>query len=305
MRSNNFKRTLFVLVLIVGCFVFTACKRTKQIPNEKLTEIFKDMYLLNAYIDNTRLSMQLDSVDIYKPVLEKYGYTEADFKYTITESMKRKSFRLSEIVDKVIASLETDYAAIEEKVRWQARIDSLAYAISEENLYSKQEIAIRKAADTLPIDILIKKDKGAGRFLITYYYKLDSANFVEGMVNKHEILNAKGGVVGSSSFRPYPGKGIRYETTIIGSDDAVKLRLKFGGNQKNAKKINMTIDSLTVKRQLPLEKAMKALVEQYAGYKLMIGDKKYDEYISMPADSGALDILPPLAPQGADSLSGR
>lgn len=305
MRMNNFKRTLLVLAIVAFTFAAAGCKHTKLIPNEKLTEIFKDMFLLNAYMDRSRFIVSLDSVDVYKPILDKYGYTEADFKYTLTESMKRKSFRLSDIMDNVIASLETDYAGVDQRIKRQEYIDSLAYAFSEEEFYNKPEILIRKAADTLPLEIKIKKDKRDGRFTFSYYYKLDSADYVQGIVNRHEIIDAKGKVLGNTVLRPYPGKHVKYETSMTGSPEASKIRLKFGIYPKDSKKINLTIDSLIIRYQPPKEQAMKALVERYAGYKLMMGDKEYDEYITMPTDSGALDILPPLAPKGTDSLGGR
>jgi hypothetical protein len=66
------------------------------IPDDKLAQIFHDIYLVNGYVSQSGL--KVDSLNIYEPILEAHGYTSEDVQYTIGNFAKRKSARLSDDV---------------------------------------------------------------------------------------------------------------------------------------------------------------------------------------------------------------
>ena len=142
------KALVYRLCAVLACVaaLFASCRGYKQIPEETLADIFKDMYVLNAYMERNNMNLRFDSVDIYGPLIGKYGYTAEDFRQTITDATKRKSFRLTDIVEAAIAKLEAEQAAVTERVRVLDLIDSMAYAVSRREVFRDSLITIRSLA---------------------------------------------------------------------------------------------------------------------------------------------------------------
>ena len=105
------KRTLRTSLLATLMLLGAACSRHTVIPDEELAMIFRDAYLANAYISDQRVST--DSLRIYEPIFARYGYTTEDVHYTIGNFSKRKSARLSDVVERAIDLLEAEGKIIE------------------------------------------------------------------------------------------------------------------------------------------------------------------------------------------------
>ncbi|MBQ1979640.1 MAG: DUF4296 domain-containing protein, partial [Alistipes sp.] len=132
------KRTLGLLILFTLA-LSTACKRTVIIPDEELAMIFRDAYLTNAYMEHKRI--QEDSLNLYAPIFEHYGYTTEDVQLTIGNFSKRKSARLGDVVERAIEMLE------EEGLRYDQQVVVLD---------TIREVAIRKAQRIVLEDSLIR-----------------------------------------------------------------------------------------------------------------------------------------------------
>ena len=91
-----------------------ACSGYKIIPDEQLALIFHDAFLSNAYMQHR--GMRPDSLNLYEPIFAKYGYTTADVQYTIGNFSKRKSARLSDVVEQAIKLLETEAEHLDREV---------------------------------------------------------------------------------------------------------------------------------------------------------------------------------------------
>ena len=52
------------------------CQGRKEIDDKTLAMIFRDAYITNAYLGVNYLN--IDSIQIYEPILGKYGYTAED-----------------------------------------------------------------------------------------------------------------------------------------------------------------------------------------------------------------------------------
>lgn len=73
-----FLLALACVVLTMPCLV--SCKRDKVIPRKEMAEIYAEMFKLDATIVKQRnLQRAADTSRVYAAILEKYGYTEADF----------------------------------------------------------------------------------------------------------------------------------------------------------------------------------------------------------------------------------
>ena len=167
-------RFLRQALLIGAALTAFACKGYKQIPEETLVDIFTDMYELNAYIDRHPVRENRDSIDLYEPVLAAYGYTTEDFTRTLTEATRRKSFRLTDIIDASVAKMEQERDAIDRELRIVERIDSTALAYSTRELYRDSLITIRSLADSAAMRVEVPLDELSGRIGIDYYYTLVS-----------------------------------------------------------------------------------------------------------------------------------
>lgn len=93
------KRLICLLCVAVTA---AACNRPRNIPDEKLIAITREIFLANAYRDSPKSGFsQADTVDFYTPIFEKYGYKPSDLSYTINNLSRRKSVRFTDILEEV------------------------------------------------------------------------------------------------------------------------------------------------------------------------------------------------------------
>ncbi|MBR5281562.1 MAG: DUF4296 domain-containing protein, partial [Alistipes sp.] len=76
------KKLYSILCLLLVASMLFSCRRARIIPDRQLGQIFHDAMLVNAYLQHKRNSVELDSMNIYEPILAKYGYTKEDMHYT-------------------------------------------------------------------------------------------------------------------------------------------------------------------------------------------------------------------------------
>ena len=88
----------YIALLATVALVAVGCSKSKIIPDRELENITREMFLVNAYAKAQRVDT--DSLDIYTPILNKYGYTQEDFFNTLANFQKRKSARLSDVVER-------------------------------------------------------------------------------------------------------------------------------------------------------------------------------------------------------------
>ena len=297
-------RILRWTILIGVALTVFACKGYKQIPEETLVDIFKDMYELNAYLDKHPVRGARDSIDLYEPLLAEYGYTTEDFTRTLTEATRRKSFRLTDIVDGAIAKMEMEREGIDRELRIVERIDSTALAYSTRELLRDSLITIRSMADSASMRLVVPLDGQDGRIGIDYYYTLDSLDRNDNLQNRHALYTAEGRTRGSAVQRLYKGNRRLYTTTLPCSEDAVELEITFGNYPDRPKRMHLTIDSLVVTCQPPLSQAYELLSYTYR-YRLMIGDREYKTFYYDEENSRPLRFPSPLLPPQCDSLVER
>ena len=67
-----------ILVALALLTLTASCSSRKMIDDKTLATIFKEAYITNAFL-GVRY-MNLDSLQIYEPILDKYGYTPEDLR---------------------------------------------------------------------------------------------------------------------------------------------------------------------------------------------------------------------------------
>ncbi len=162
-----------LLYLLVTLLFAPACRQHKIIPDSQLAEIFRDIFLTNAYIQEQR--PRVDSLMIYEPVFARYGYTTEDVQYTIGNFSKRKSARLGDVVERAIDLLEEEGLQLEHEVAILDTIDNVARRLTLRTIYSDSVVQVRALKDTARLRITIPVTE-AGDYTISLDYLVDSAD---------------------------------------------------------------------------------------------------------------------------------
>lgn len=160
------RATIAILSLIV-----VACSGPKVIPDNILVNIFHDAFVANAYITETNINS--DSLYIYEPIFERYGYTMSDLQHTLTTINERKSSRISDIMQRVSEKLESEYKDEQRKIIVLDTIDNFAKRAYTRTVYSDSLIRVNKLRDTSKLRIHLK-DLIEGEYTVSFDYYIDT-----------------------------------------------------------------------------------------------------------------------------------
>ena len=149
----------------------TACNRHTVIPDDELAQIFHDAYLTNAYIET--LHPRTDSLNLYTAIFANYGYTTEDVQYTIGNFSKRKSARLSDVVEAAIDLLEEEGKRYDRQVAILDTVKQVALRTTRRELFADSLIRIRSLRDTADAWIVVPM-AGRGEYRISLGYEVDS-----------------------------------------------------------------------------------------------------------------------------------
>lgn len=94
MRFNSLV-LLFLLLFLPSCGV-------KKIPDKEMVKLLVELYKVDRAVSaNHMMVMKSDSMMVYEPLFQKYGYSGERFNYTIREHLKRPA-KLKEIYTKAL-----------------------------------------------------------------------------------------------------------------------------------------------------------------------------------------------------------
>ena len=127
-----------IYIFIFAIFLCNSCGKT--IPQSKLPEIIAEIYLADKYVGTIRhssYSIHLDSLKIYEPVFNKYGYTGEDYKRSIEKYISRPK-KLKIYYEEAKSILEKRKEDIQPQVKEQQQKDSIiniyTFALGNNNL---------------------------------------------------------------------------------------------------------------------------------------------------------------------------
>lgn len=130
------------------------CAPQKSIPDDELADIFHDVYLTNAYLNN--FPKDLDSMKIYEPILQRYGYTVEDFTYTIGSFSRRKSAQLGTVLQQAEKLLLEKTRELDRAVVILDTIRDVAIRTYRRTIRRDSLIEATKLSDTQKLHIRIK-----------------------------------------------------------------------------------------------------------------------------------------------------
>lgn len=274
-------RLLFLSAIIL--FV-SSCNRSKMIPDDDLGDIFRDIYIANAYHNIHHPTA--DTIEIYTLVLDNYGYDIDDFHTTMLGFAKRKNSKLSLIIEDAIRQIDTRYYSIESDI---ATLDTIAIRSKrwlQDVLIDNQRIEINSVADTAKL--IIELDAKEGSYLISYISAVDSLDRNKSHQGTHSIKDSLGNNLHFDS-NWFGDKRRRYSKEIVADLGAAKLVLNLGNYGDNMKKPALVIDSLRIVYHLPSEVAVDSILSIFT-YNLYFNEAKW---LQSSQDSVPLRISPP------------
>ena len=168
------KKLFNILICSLAAGTLIACNSRKLIPDAELGQIFHDAMLINAYIQHNR-QHDLDSMNIYEPVLAKYGYTKEDMHYTLNNISRRKSASLGKVADYMINTLNDESDRLNEQVAKLDTIENVARRRYQRVIYQDTTIVATTEADTALLQIVIPHAE-KGLYHIDASYTIDSSD---------------------------------------------------------------------------------------------------------------------------------
>ena len=96
-----------------------ACKGPRVIPKDTLTDIYVDMFLVDQMVRDENIpQVRMDTLLVYEPIFEKYGYDTDDYLYTVRKSL-RDPERFSKVFEEVAKRLEVEVEDLNEIIERQ------------------------------------------------------------------------------------------------------------------------------------------------------------------------------------------
>lgn len=252
------KYALRAIVVSLMAILTVGCKGPKEIPDEDLVKIFHDCFLANAYYaeegDNA------DSLNIYEPIFERYGYTTADMRHTMKTFSQRKSAMLSDLVTAASEILEEEYRAAQYKVVILDTIDRVAQRTLTRIVYSDTLIRVNTLRDTSKLRIRID-DIIPGDYTIRFEYLIDSLDENRNSrAELHTILADSTESLRQTTMlsRRRDSKYTR-KISLDSSHKALCLDMYYHPKNEESKLPDITIRNLEVERVLPVETSVDSL----------------------------------------------
>ncbi len=173
MKNRGSGFIYIVLGVVLALLTSVGCSRRTQISDGELAQIFHDAFLANAY--STEKGLSLDSLRLYEPIFNSYGYTTEDVQYTIGSFATRKSARLSDVVERAISMLERRGEALDKHIDVLNSIDDMAKSRSMRLIYSDSVVRYIDRHDSMKV--MIRLDSlDAGKYNISFDYLIDTVD---------------------------------------------------------------------------------------------------------------------------------
>lgn len=166
--SSYVALTVVAIATLLGS---VACSGPRVIPDNILIDIFHDAYIANAYIDECNINS--DSLYIYEPIFERYGYTMDDLQHTIMTFTERKSAMLSDLMHEVNSRIDAESKVENRKMIILDTIDNIAKRAYTRTIYSDTLIRVKHMRDTTKLRITIS-DLIPAEYSVSFDYLIDS-----------------------------------------------------------------------------------------------------------------------------------
>lgn len=253
-----------VSVALAICTLFVGCKPNEDIPEEELVNIFHDAFLANAYLSRKGIT-ESDSLLIYEPILQKYGYTIEEFREAVMTLSQRKSARISELITKASDRLEEEAANERRRLIILDTIDNVAKRTYTRTMYSDSLIHVKRLKDTTKLRISIK-DIVPGEYQVSFNYYIDTLDEnrnsrVEAYLLRDDTLQVKRHTQMLSRYKEGKYNRTFNVDTIM---QELYINMYYHPRNEESKLPNVKITNFKVVRILPKQQSLDSLyIDQF------------------------------------------
>lgn len=262
-----------VLIITLTLLCIVSCARKKEIDDQTLAKIFSEAYISNAYLGINYFN--IDSVQIYEPILERYGYTPEDLRYTIGNFSRRKSAQLGRVLKDAEEQIKVFADIYEKEVVILDTIKNVAVRSMQRVVYKDSLISVKKLADTSKLKLVVEPLQ-PGMYSIRYRYTCEREKFKE--KGKSKDLSLRGAInietnngihKNNYSYNLRDEENIRRTiTTDTASKRLVITFAKTADQSKKMKKPNVTVTDLVIEYTPEENLAIDSLFKRYIDIKI-------------------------------------
>ncbi|MBR6830706.1 MAG: hypothetical protein IKM58_01310 [Tidjanibacter sp.] len=163
-----------VLVCVLAMLTVCSCGR-KEISDKDFVAIFSEMYLVGTYCSQEELNC--DSLDIYTPILDKYGYTTEQFTEKLASFTKRKSARVTNVIDKAIDHMHVTTSGYERQLDIRNSINTDLITRFSDTLWHEEHVELERSADSTRV--VNKFPARKGDYVLSFNYLIETKENVE------------------------------------------------------------------------------------------------------------------------------
>lgn len=262
-----------VLIITLTLLCIVSCARKKEIDDQTLAKIFSEAYISNAYLGINYFN--IDSVQIYEPILERYGYTPEDLRYTIGNFSRRKSAQLGRVLKDAEEQIKVFADIYEKEVVILDTIKNVAVRSMQRVVCKDSLISVKKLADTSKLKLVVEPLQ-PGMYSIRYRYTCEREKFKE--KGKSKELSLRGAInieTNNGIHKNNYSYNLREEENIrrtITTDTASKRLVitfaKTADQSKKMKKPNVTVTDLVIEYTPEENLAIDSLFKRYIDIKI-------------------------------------
>jgi hypothetical protein len=176
--------------------VFTACSGQKIIPEKTLINIIYEMYIVDAVLlTHDSRSLYKDSLRIYEPVVERFGYSVDDLHRTLLK-YTAKDGKLQSVIDSVIKKVTSEQdiyrpVARIEKLSENMHVgaDSISIVSKTVNKYNTEIILSEQGVYDISASYFFHKNDSTKNPRMAAW--LESRTFKDSITNKQEKILKK------------------------------------------------------------------------------------------------------------------
>lgn len=248
-------------LIVAAAVAAVSCGKPRIIPDSTLSKIFYEAFLTNAYIGE--MGVKTDSLAIYEPIFDKYGYTVEDLQYTIGNFSKRKSARLGNVVEVAIARLESEGAFYDRETSILDTIDARARRIFSRTVYADTLVTIYRLSDTVRSRIVIDT-LPRGDYEVSVSYNIDSLdkNSRQRIVIRTERSNGSERIELNNILQRRSDKQLNYTVKNDGSLRRMTITLAEFDRSAKPERPHMTFRDITVRHVPYAEDVVDSLYER-------------------------------------------
>lgn len=261
----------------------SGCARRTTISDEVLARIFRDAFISNAYVTTNGIS--LDSLRLYEPIFNSYGYTIEDVQYTLGSFAMRKSARLGDVVESAISMLERRGVELDREVAILDTIDKIVVRRTTEHLFLDSLLRLDKWSDTTELQRVFL-DPSRGRYKVRMNYSLvtppkDRVGYRLEM--RTEITLPGGACDGSDSIAVLDRRNVSLrknsagsltESNIVVGDSVERLIIELAkvSNWNEESIPNLEIRDVEMSKVISVDDSRDVIFDQYVSVKIF-GDE--------------------------------